>query len=101
LCRKADRPEPKGGRRPKTLKKYASHDHETYAKHYKKSLDKQGCVDELSVKGADKFWPKEKLVDVGKGQMAPRPFGSNGERREFLRRLASEKGWTFAEVNGT
>jgi len=87
--------------RPKVLKKYKSHDHETYGQHYKKSLDKQGCIDELTVKGADKFWPKEKLVDMGKGEFAPRPFESNAERREFLHRVASEKGWTFAEVNGT
>jgi len=86
--------------RPKVLKQYKSHDHEHYDKMHKKDLDKVGCVLELGVKKAEKFWPKEKLVDVGHGKSAPRPFTSNAERREYLHRLASERGYTFRELNG-
>lgn len=92
---------PTSKQRPKVLKKHKSHDHEMYDKQYGWDLDKHGRIDELAVKGAEKFWPKEKLVDVGRGKQAPRPFTSDGERMEFLHRLASERGSTFAEINGT
>lgn len=92
--------------RPPVLTEFKSHDHEVYQRMYRKDLDEHGRIDELTVANADSFWPKDKLVEVGKNkkgqtEYAPRPWEGNAERKEFLRRLRSERGWTFAEVNGT
>lgn len=86
---------PTGRYRPN---KYATADHEAYDRIHKKDLDKVGCFAEFAVKGADQFWPREKLVDVGKGKLAPRTFSGKAERREYLHRLKCERGWTFTEA---
>lgn len=78
--------------------KHKSHDHETYARVYKKDLDQVGCLQEFGLKGDVSFWPAEKMVDIGKGKKAPRPFESKREQKEFLHRLESERGWTFQQA---
>ncbi len=84
----------------KVLKKYASHIEETYARTRSKPLSKVGYVGELAVKGAEKFWPKEKLVQLPNGKQAPRPM-SEAECREFRHRCREETGVSFIEANGT
>ncbi len=76
--------------------KHQTFDHEVYAARGA-DLDKFGCVQELAMAEAPKWWPKEKLVHVGKGKFAPRPT-SNSDLREYRKRCAEVTGIRFEEV---
>lgn len=84
--------EPETKHRPN---RHQTYDHEIYAARGD-NLDKYGCVQELAMEGADRWWPKEKLLHVGKGKLAPRPT-SNAELREYRKRCAEVTGVRFEE----
>lgn len=77
--------------------KFATHDHEVYAKTRGRDLNQIGYVAELAVKGADRFWPEKDLVKIKGGKMAPRPT-SNSALREYRKRCAEVTGISFNEA---